>query len=259
LAGCLPEQKLGNRFIEEKPAINIMVLPPDVVLKYNHKGEQIPQFDTLTDAQQDSALWVNSQYIQMIDDSVVLEHYMNSFIGELRTLGFSVYLHSSLDSFMSDRPHSYLLNLAQMQLDEYFYPLEDEEAFDDTVYYKRFDLNAVDFSCWFELSKLNSGSLRKTLLFSSGSAYDDFSGTFMYDPWTGDVKYRYSIDTLQLGDLYDMATNLGKRHASYTFDYFLNLYIAKNLPEGAPMYNYYHYNRFRKTLNATEEDRFEIL
>lgn len=259
VTACLPEQKIAKTFVDTKPVINILVLTPEFVYKYNHKGENIPGFDTLPEAAQDSALWASSSFMQYISDSVMLEQYMNNFISELRLFGFNVYLGSYLDSFMTDRPQSYLLNIAQMQLDEYFYPIEDEGVFEDSVYYKRFDINSVDYSCWFELSKVNAAKPRKTLLFSTHSVYDDFAGSFLYDPWTGDVKYRYHNDTLKVRDIYDMAANLGKKHASYTYDYFLNLYIAKNLPEGAPMYNYYHYNRFKKTIKPAEDDRFEIL
>jgi len=259
LSSCLPEKKLAMQFAENPQGINLLVFSPDYIYKYNHKGEEIPGFDTLRSSRQDSALWVNSRYMQFLSDSVLLENYMNGFVGELRKLGFIVYLPSSIDSFLTDKPQSYIVNLAQIQMDEYTYPLEDEQPFEDTVYYKRFDLNAMDFSCWFELSKVNAAASKKTMLYSSHSAYDDFEGSFMVDPWTRNVRYRYRIDSLSVTDIYDMATFLGKKHASYLFDYFLNQYVAASLPESEPLYYYYHYNRPRHSVAPVEEDRFDVL
>ena len=261
LISCLPEHQLATGYVKTPPAINLLVSPPETILKYNHKGEAIPGFDSLPEAQKDSMLWVTATYINQLNDSVLLEIYMNNFISELRSFGFTVYLNDAIDSFMTVKdPQSYVLSMVQMQVDEYLYPLEDEEPFQDTIYYKRFDLNAVDFSNWFELSKASAPTRpRKTILYSSHSAYDTFDGNFIMDPWTGSVKYRYKIDSLTMADLNDMAAYLGKKHASYLYDYFMNQYIVQHLPKGEELQHYYHFNRFRKSVAPADIDRFEVL
>jgi len=259
LSSCLPERKIANTLIQSPPNIDLLVFAPDVVYKYNHKGEDIPGFDSLSDVQQDSALWFESRYIQYLSDSILLEDYMNSFITELRQLGFNVYLYNSIDSFLTKNPQSYVWNIAQIQLDEYNYKLEDEEPYEDTVYYKRFDLNAVDFSCWFDLSKVNAEKVHKITLYTSSTAYDNFEGEFYFDPWLMDMKYKYQIDTLQVHDILNMASYLGKKHAGYLYDYFLNQVIAARLPKEETIYYYYHYDRLRKTVAPTDDEGFEIL
>ena len=235
------------------------MIPPDYVFKYNHKGESITRFDELSPNQQDSALWVNSKYIRYLSDSLLLENYMNNFIKELRKLGFNVYLNRSIDSFMTGKPQSYVLDLAQMQLDEYFYPLEDEESYMDTVYYKKTNLNAMDFACWFDLSKANLENAKKTTLYTTATAYDTFEGRFYNDPFSGSVRYKYKIDSLEVKDVYDMAAYLGKKHAGYLFDFFMNQYIAKHMPDGMTVQDYYHYSPSSHGFFPADEDRFEIL
>lgn len=261
VTSCLPEQKVAATYVSNPLKVNLLVFPPEVIFKYNHKGESIPGFDTLCDACKDSALWVTSRYVQHLNDSLLLETYMNNFISELRNFGFVVYLGDAIDSFLlRQEPQSYMLNLAQIQVDEYYYPLVDEEPFQDTVYYKRFDLNAIDFSNWFELSKMNpAGKTKKTTLYSSHSAFDSFDGNFLIDPWTSTVNYRYKIDTIAVSDINDMSSYLGKKHASYLYDYFMNQYIAQHLPAGEVLRYYYHFNRFKKSVTPTDLDRFEIL
>ena len=255
----MPERKVAITFVEAAHGLNLLVIPPDYIFKYSHKGESIEGFESIPQNQQDSALMVNSRYLQFLSDSLLLENYMNNFIGELRNNGFNVYLSSAVDSFMTGKPQSYVLDVAQMQLDEYFYPLEDEEAYMDTIYYKKINLNAIDFGCWFDLSKANTENAKKTVLYSTSTAYDSFDGRFFNDPFTGAVRYKYKIDSLALDDVYAMASYLGKRHASYLYDFFMNQYIAKHMPDGMKSEDYYHYNPTNKHLSPADDNRFEIL
>jgi hypothetical protein len=259
LQSCLPEHKVAKTFIDSPHMINLLVNPPAMVFKFNHKGEAIEDFDSLKPIIQDSLLWTNSRYMQYMNDSVLLENYMNNFIEGLRLNGFNVYLNTAIDSFSTEKPQSYVLDVSQVQLDEYLYPLEDEDSFLDTIYIKKFKLNAVDFSCWLNLGKAGSASGKKTTLYATNTAYDTFDGRFFNDPFSGTVRYKYNIDTLKTKDIYEMATYLGTKHAGYVYDFFLNQYIARNLPEGVRMDDYYHYNRSRKNLVPANEDRFEIL
>jgi hypothetical protein len=194
-----------------------------------------------------------------VDDSLFLENYVNNFLSELRKLGFTVYLPEAVDSLLKEQPQVYVLNMAQLQLDEYYYPFEDKTVYYETIYSKSLELNAVDFSVWYEVSKMNSANPKKTLLYATHSMTDGVDGSFFLDPFTDDVKYRYTIDSISVADIQTMALNLGKRHASYLYDFFLNQYVAYHMPEGEVPYSYYHYNRFTHRLETVEEDRFQIL
>jgi len=253
------EKKLAESFIKTPPEIDIQLFTPDILFKFNHKGEEIEGFNALMDAQQDSALYASSKFMQYVNDSIYLEQYLNSFIYELRALGFNVFLDNSVDSFLQRQPQSYVVNISQVQLDEYIFPLEDSEPFDDTVYYKSFKLNAMDASTWFELSKINTPNPKRTVLYSSFTASDGFEGNFVINSFTFDVQYKYKIDSLRLKDIYELSVYAGKKDASYLFDFFMNQYIAYYLPKGIEPKNFLHYNRFRKTLSPTEDERFEIL
>lgn len=258
-ASCTVEEKLAQGFVKNPPGITLQVFTPDILYKFNHKGEEISGFDTLSSARQDSALFVNSKFMQYVSDSIYLENYVNNFLNELRALGFTVYLDHSADEFLSGQPQSYVVNISQVQLDEYNYPLEDSQPLEDTVFYARFNLNSVDASSWYELSKINSPNPKKTVLYSTFTVSDGFDGNFVINGFTTNVRYRYKIDTLKLNDIYELSVYSGKKDASYLFDFFMNQYVAYHMPEGIePMY-YFHYNRFRKSLTHTQDDRFEIL
>jgi hypothetical protein len=259
LASCLPEEKLAQSFVKNPPKIRLLVTPPDFIYKYSHKGEMVEGFNEMTDKQQDSALFYSSRYIQRLSDSVVLENYVNQFINELRKAKFEVFLPDRVDSFLLDQTQAYRLNISQIQLDEYNYPMEDKETINDTLYYKKFQLNAMDFSVWLELSKYSPGNTKKTVLYDSHTAFDSFDGNFVSDPWTTRVRYKYHIDTLGLNDIYDMSKLLGRENGDYLFDFFMNQWVLFNIPPNQYNVQYLHYNRKHNFLESTDEDRFEII
>ena len=117
----------------------------------------------------------------------------------------------------------------------------------------------MDFSCWFELRKAGVENAKRMVLYTTNTAYDTFEGRFFNDPFSGNVRYKYTIDSLRTKDVYEMATYLGKKHAGYLYDYFMNQYIAKHLPEGMKMMDYYHYDRKRKSFSPAYDERFDIL
>lgn len=258
-SACMPEKKLAREFINSPEKINLQVYAPEVLFKYNHKGELIKGFNRMKSDQQDSALFYTSKYVQFVDDSLYLDKYVNTFIGELRNLGFVVFLEDSADTFLTTKPQSYVINIAQVQLDEYTLPYEDSEPIGDSTYYKKFNLDAVDASSWFELSKLNIPKPKKTILFSSLTSSDAFSGYFFVDPFSQEVRYKYSIDSLKVKDLYDLAAYSGRQHADYLFDYFMNSYISIHMPQGTPPIGHFRYNRSKKTITTTDNEFFEVL
>jgi len=259
LYSCSPEYKLAKSYRENAPEFRLMVKPPTLVYKYNHKGEEIDSLNQMSAGEQDSALFYSSRFIRYLSDSVLLERYVNSFADELRMLGFKVVIGTEPDSELLEFPQAYLVDLSQIQIDEYYYPYEDQEYFMDTLYFKSFDLNAIDFSVWVELSKIGSDGSSKVLLYSTHPASDDLDGSFILDPFRQNISYSYDYDSLTVDAIYDLSRLLGRLHASYLYDFFLNQYILVNLPQGMQPWVYYHYNRFRDSYVFVDEERFEIL
>jgi hypothetical protein len=253
------EKKLGKEFLAQTPQINIEVYTPVYLYKFSHKGEKIPGFDSLSSPQQDSALYADSRFIRYVDDSIFLDKYVNAFIDELREIGFRVFVDNNLDTILLTQPQAYVVNMSQVQLDEYFETYEDSEPVGDTEFYKSFELNAVDASSWFELNKYNVVKPVKTVLYSSFTASDGITGNFIMNNFNMNLKYRYKIDSLNLSDIYELASFSGRRHANYLFDYFMNQYISYHMPEGIEILGYLHYVPSRKIFDFTDEEKFEVL
>ena len=87
---------------------------------------------------------------------------------------------------------------------------------------------------------------------------DGFDSKTDYSFWTQKIDYSYTIDTLELKDVYNYAVYLGKLYAGYTYDYMLNSYIGKEFKKKGYTYQLLlRYDPYLKQLRyADEGDQF---
>jgi hypothetical protein len=259
LNSCYPEWKLGKTFIETKPDVSVMILPTDYVYKTNLKREDLGDTLRLTNLGKDSLLWVKSLFLKEMSDSVFLETFINSMISEFEALGFKVYMDNATDSFLFFKSQAYILNIAQLQLEEGYHDFKDSDEFGGNIYYKTFRTNAVTFNSWLELTKLNPKKEGRKLFFATETIADLVDGYFTESLITGEIKYKYQIMEIDPDIIYHYCEVLGARYAGYTYDYIMNDYINTHFPPGKKRLYYMHYNRENNTLDATFDDRFELM
>lgn len=259
LSSCYPEWKLGKTFIESKPDISVMILPADYVFKNNQKRDEIGDTSGLTNFEKDSLLLAKSLFLKDLSDSVFLETFINSMISEFEMLGLKIYMDNASDSFLFFKSPSYILNIAQLQLEEGYNDFKDSDDFSGNTYYKAFQTNAVTFNSWLELTQLNPKKEGRKLFFVSETIADIVDGYFTENLLTGEIKYKYQIMEIDLDIIYHYCKVLGARYAGYTFDYLMNDYIMTHFPSGKKRNFYMHYNRANNTLDPTWEERFELM
>jgi hypothetical protein len=259
LTSCYPEWKLGKTFIESKPDISVMILPTNYVFKNNLKLDEIGDTSWLSPTQKDSLKIVKSLLLKNISDSIVLENFINSMISEFEKLGVKVYLNNDPDSFMFFQSPAYFLNIAQLQLEEGYNEFKDSDEFGGNTYYKKFQSNAITFNTWLELSQLNPKKEGRKLFFATETIADVVDGYFTENLLTGEIKYKYQIMEIDVDIIYHYCEVLGARYAGYTYDYFMNTYIMNHFPSGKKRNFYMHYNRSNNTLDATWDERFELM
>ncbi len=222
------------------------------------KDWEVDSADELDEQTLDSLLWVQSLFLQYIDDSIFLDYYMSNYIANLENLGFKVYGEDSLLPFLSGKTNAFIVNIAQIELEEYVMPIKESEQFGEYIYYEVIDLNAINLNSWFEISRVNEEE-DKALFFASHYLTDEMEGFFKNYYFTGEVQFRYDIDTLMVEEIYKLGALAGYLYAGYTFDYLMNKYLDKRMLEDGLGRSdiYYHYNRQSNYLGtAKEEDRF---
>lgn len=255
---CSLERKIAGNYVRNVDKKSIMLFFPDYIQKTNLKTDSIPNADSLDAFTLDSILYAQSIYLQYVDDSLLLSRCKESLIKELILYGFNVYEIDRMDEFIALNDSSYVLNLAQIELEEYLYIFSPEYHLDERNFYTvNIGVNAINLNSWFELDRHNIPSEQYPVLYSSYYLHDEVKGDFIkkMEKGTG-LTYKYKIDSVNVVDVYELAALSGKKYAINLYDYLLNLYIQDNMPKGQVPVAYFHYERKSKMISTIYEDSF---
>lgn len=255
---CSLERKIASNYVRKVDKKSIMLFFPDYIQKTNLKTDSIPNADSLDAFTLDSILYAQSIYLQYVDDSLLLSRCKESLIKELILYGFNVYEIDRMDEFIALNDSSYVLNLAQIELEEYLYILRPEYHLDERNFYTvNIGVNAINLNSWFELDRHNIPSEQYPVLYSSYYLHDEVEGGFIIKYEKGlKLTYQYKIDSVNIVDVYELAALSGKKYAINLYDYLLNLYIQDNMPKGQVPVAYFHYERKSKMIITIYEDSF---
>lgn len=259
---CTLEQKLGNQFVKnEAGTIAIMIIPTDYIYKENLKTYEIKNFNGLSKTVKDSMLFENSLFLKEISDSIFLNHYISELSELLSDYGFRCYSPTEFESFLNHKGQNYVVTLAQVELEEYRKVVTTEDIFgEDDYYHEEFPLNALNVNSWFEVSRLNdTNSVKKQVLYASHYIFDDFESHLVENPFTGEVTFKYSIDSITSESIYNFARFLGFKYGEYLFDYFLNSYIFEKFPAEREPEIYIHYDYSKRISYSAGNERFIFL
>jgi len=257
-AGCSPERNLARQYVKNHIGNGIMVIPLNELLKDN----RTLSYDTSTrynPEQLDSMAWVQSEFVKHISDSIFLTLFTNRLIQELGNEGFDVYVDGGSDVFLSLPDPKWLIQVAQLQVDEQhmynYYQMYDAET--GEPYYDSIRINQVSLSSWFEVSRANTGN--KQVLFLEGYIQDQIKRGINFNLMEGSVGMEANRSAIRMIDIYNMANALGKKHAELLFDYFINDYIRDHLPAGIVNRKYFYYDHKSKTLKHGLTERFDVV
>lgn len=255
---CRPERKLAIKFVKETKPGTVLILAPNFVYKSSYKIPDIENFDSLPQQEKDSISYFNSDIVQFCNDSIYIGNFVKSLVKGLEYFGYSVTYNKPADQFLtSGNESSFILNIAQIQLEEYIDSISDEASFDtESSNNVSIFITAINLNNWVEITRLNHVKSAPQLLFNSQIITDDFHGNFKYYPLTGNFNYEYSIDSLNVDKLYNAASELGYKHAQWVFDYLLNDYVKRNLLPTEVQEKLYTYDFRNKVLKRLRWNPF---
>ena len=230
MVSCGPERKLAKQFIHHNGSAAILVLAPDFVFKSGYKLPDSLDLDIQPASFGDSVLLANTAIIRYVNDSIYINEFVRGFRNELNLQGFQVYDSENTTDFLASGKKALIVNLAQAGLEEYFDSIGESAQFnDEDMYSYDYLITSVNMNFWFELTGMNQYDSTMQVVFSQQTISDWVEGDFRYFAFTGDVKYIYSVDSLDLNDLYYASGKVGALNAGYLHDYLMNKYIEKHL------------------------------
>jgi hypothetical protein len=258
LTGCGPERKLARQYVKLHTGSGIMIVPTNELFKDNLSINYDPS-QNFSPEQLDSIAWVQSFFVKHISDSVFLTLFTNKMIEGLTSEGYDVYLDGSSDVFLSLPDPKWVVQIAQLQLNEKhlfneyeIYSIETGEPYVDSI-----KVNQMMLSSWLEVSRANTS--KKQVLYLEGYVEDNVKRGVKFNVLEGSVGKEETRDSIGMNDVYKMAYELGQKHAEFLFDYFMNEYIRENLPAGYVKKKYFYFDRKSNNLKQGNTDRFEII
>ena len=238
LTGCQTELKLAKQYMAERPNIEAAVYFPeqaDVKVEYN------AQYGKKTEV------------LDGFSQDLFLDVMYNAYAETMGDYGVMVYVPEDVNQVPVDSTH-WLVMLSRMEIAGRITEYEDYLFSDTDEFSYKHPLNTVNVASWFEV---NDGDWRP-VLFCEHNLMDGFDSHTDYSFWTQNIDYHYTIDTLELQDVYNYAVYLGKLYAGYTYDYMMNKYVGAELKKKGYGYQILlRYDPYKKQLRyAEDDDRF---
>lgn len=258
---CSAERKLANRFVKHSDQISVLVLAPKEVFLVNEKNPDKSGSFSMKLAEADTSLIANTLILRELKENEVIQLFTESFTKELGNYRIQVYDEKRLDDFLQLQQKAFMLNVAQLELQEYITLFTDEITVGERNYKADVYLNGFNMGVWFELNALDDTRRENSsVLFATHDLTDRFNGYFVQRFFTGEIDYKLTQDTITTQQARNFIAYLGRLYAAYTFDYMMNVYIQKNhsAPEGSTK-KYFRYDPYRKMLFPSETDRFTVL
>jgi hypothetical protein len=244
---CSPERKLAKQFVGTVTKPSLLVLMPLSIFKENLKVPEGEVPDSTTQA----------VIIDKLSDSVVISRFNASYMKELKNYGLQVFQDASVTDFMDVDSNAWVVNIAQMELQEYSTIYVDTQEVLGMEYSYDIPLNGVNSAYWFEFSRVNAPeNIKPEVMFAANDLYDQFNGKLNFDIFTGAISYNLQSDTITEADFYRQLDFSARLYAGYTFDYLMNNYIGTNITDDLQMRRYFRYDPYLKSIFVTEYDKF---
>ncbi|MBR4390822.1 MAG: hypothetical protein IKT08_01795 [Bacteroidales bacterium] len=230
-SGCGSEFWLANKFVVQSHRTRAAVYFPEeaqVTLIQNGDGTYTKVLDSL-------------------DQNAFLDIMYAAYADEMRTFGVDVYIPEDADHVPVDSTH-WLVLLSKVEIQGLFTDYVDH-LFDFTDDYDySFSLNTVNVAAWFDI---NDGEWLPVTLYDECNLMDDFK-SYVSNGNEG-AQYHYDITPITTNDVYDYAVYLGKRYATFTYNYMMNRYVGGELKKKGDA------SRFKLRWDPYEESLYFLL
>lgn len=239
LSGCQTELKLAKKYVAERQGIQAAVYFPE-------KAEVAVEYNT--------QLGKQTEVLNGFSQDLFLDVMYNAYSEEMGRYGVEVYVPDDIESVPVDSTH-WLVMLSRMEISGRVTEYEDYLFSDSDAYSYKHPLNTVNVASWFEIND----SVWMPVLYCEHNLMDGFDSKTDYSFWSGTIDYSYTIDTLELKDVYNYAVYLGKLYAGYTYDYMMNSYVGSELKKRGFAYQLMlRYDPYKKQLRYADEDDYFI-
>ncbi len=229
LASCLPGRRHATTFLNKRPQIAVMIVPPTTTFAYYYPFGLYPE----NPGQPGEENLAQSELLRNTNLNEATSLFMETMVQQLKLYQVNVFRPDKFDEFLSFPGQRYIFSVAQTELVETDKVFTDRALIDTILYTQEFLIRAIERNTWFEFVEVDARgeTTAMEVVYSNFSATDKINGRFRYYAFSGNVSYEYTARNLEVNDVYNLNLEAGTGNAAYIFDYLLNRHIAAANPQ----------------------------
>ncbi len=241
-------------FVKISKGASVALYLPNELKKTNIRKDcdpNIPELFVLDENQLRDTIEARTKIVNKIDDDIFLEVMIASFAKTLEDYDLKLEYWEN-ENTKPDSLH-WVVDLSHVEVQEYVTHLLSECGVEGNVEF--FAATAVNVASWFEL--INDD--KSHFLFTEQN-YEEYIADCYYtldslNNLIANVEYK----KLTIDEFYDFAVILGKLYAGYTYDFFMNDYVRKEMlrkEKECSTNSYFRYDPYEVYIYNTSRDRF---
>lgn len=251
---CSPHKKLAYDFVNKTRGTSVAFYVPEDLKKTNIRKDcdpNIPELFVLDEEQLRDTIEARTKIVNKIDDEIFLEVMIKSFEKTLED--YNLKLEYWEDGNMKPDSLHWIVDLSHVEIQEYLtYSLSECGVESNTEF---FLVTAVNVASWFGLMNNEKSHFLYTEQDCEEYIADCYYSLDSLNNLIANVEYKQ----LTIDDFYNFAVVLGKLYAGYSYDFFMNEYVKKEMIRREKEYSndiYLRYDPYESYIYHTRSDRF---
>ena len=250
---CAPHKNMAYDFVKKSKGASVAFYVPNELKKTNMRADckpENPEFASLDEAQLQDTINSRIKILNSIDNEVFLNVMIASFEETLKDYNLTLNYWEN-DNKTPDSLH-WIVDLSHMEIQETIGHQITTCGAEGN--YELFPVTRINVASWFDL--LNGDN--HELVFTEQN-YEDYIVDCQYSlDSVNNLIANVEFHNVSLDGFYDFAVMLGKLYAGYTFDFFMNEYVKKEMKKKEKEYSdeiFMRYDPYEAYIYYTTSDR----
>ena len=217
---CSPQKKLAYDFVKQSRGASVALYLPDELKKTNLREDCDPRLfkdSDLDEKQLRDTIDARTKILNKIDDDIFLDVLFASFKETLKDYDLKLEYDVEPDSL------HWIVDLSHIEVQEKTPTLISDCGIEGNI--DMFSVTGINVASWFELingEKSNS-------LFNEQD-YEEYLVDCYYSlDSLNNFLTNIRLNVITIEGFYDFAVMLGRLYAGYTYDFFMNEYVKKEM------------------------------
>ncbi|MBO5810298.1 MAG: hypothetical protein J6R32_05665 [Bacteroidales bacterium] len=237
-ASCSAPTNLAYDFVRKSKGAEVAFYVPYQLDKINIRKDCQGEFlDSIAPEDINDTINARTKIVNKIDDEKFFNIMISSFESTLNDYNLKLSYWEN-ENTKPDSLH-WVVDLSHMEVIEFIEYILTTCGYDS---YEFIPSTSVNVDSWFEL--INNDKQTSNLLYTEQSYVEYVEDCNYHYDTLNNVTVTADIQRLTIDGFYDFAVMLGKLYAGYSFDYFMNEYVKKEMARRGKEYSEDRYMRY---------------